>query len=192
LSNKTDSKKKLIIDKATGVFAAKGYKAVTMKDIVEACEISRGGLYLYYASTEEIFADVLLAEAADDGEKSHDNILEASPTELLLLFFKEQKQEILKKKNSLLCAKYEYAFFCKENGNTKTAKDNFEMAVVVLDNILKRGNNSGEFSCNDTLSTARSMMFAIEGMKTCAATFGMSEKKVDNELMFIMSHFVSE
>lgn len=192
MSNKTDSKKKLIIQKATEVFSAKGYKSVTMKDIVEACQISRGGLYLYYASTEEIFADVLAAQAQNESDKSHETILEATPTELLLLFFKEQKQEILRKKNSLLCAKYEYAFFCKENGNTKTAKDNFEMAVVVLDNILKRGNNSGEFVCVDTLSTARSMMFAIEGMKACAANFGISEKKVDNELMFIMSHFVNE
>ena len=29
-----------------------------MKDIVEACEISRGGLYLYFGSTAEIFLEV--------------------------------------------------------------------------------------------------------------------------------------
>lgn len=191
MSEKTDSKKKLIIDKATEVFAAKGFKAVTMKDIVEACQISRGGLYLYYASTEEIFSDVVAtADAENDSEKAVENILEAAASDLLLWFIKEQKQEILRKKNSLLCAKYEYAFFCKEKGDSKAAKNGFETAVAVLDNILKRGNNNGEFNCADTAATARSMMYAIEGMKSCAATFGISEKKVDIELMFMMKQFM--
>lgn len=191
MSEKTDSKKKLIIEKATEVFAAKGYKAVTMKDIVEACGISRGGLYLYYASTKDIFADVVAA-MDEDNEAPFDsnNILEAAAADLLLWFVKEQKQEILRKKNSLLCAKYEYAFFCKENGDSKDAKNSFETAVAVLDNILKRGNDSGEFSCDDTMATARSLMYVIEGMKACSATFGISEKKVDNELMFMMKQFM--
>lgn len=35
-------KKQLIIEKAAEVFAEKGFLKVTMKDIVEACGISRG------------------------------------------------------------------------------------------------------------------------------------------------------
>lgn len=191
MSEKTDSKKKLIIEKATEVFAAKGYKAVTMKDIVEACEISRGGLYLYYASTEDIFADVVATqETEEDSDKAMEKILEAGASELFLWFIKEQKKEILRKKNSLLIAKYEYAFKGKEQGDSKDAKSAFETAVTVLDNILKRGNDSGEFKCEDTLATARSMMYAIEGMKVSAATFGISEKKVDSELMFMMKQFI--
>ena len=58
MSVKTDQKKDLILKKAAEVFAKKGFKDVTMKDIVEACEISRGGLYLYYDNTKDIFADV--------------------------------------------------------------------------------------------------------------------------------------
>ena len=34
-----------------------------MKDIVEACEISRGGLYLYFESTDQILMEVLQVEA---------------------------------------------------------------------------------------------------------------------------------
>ena len=30
-----------------------------MKDIVEACDISRGGLYLYFENTSQIFMEVL-------------------------------------------------------------------------------------------------------------------------------------
>ena len=50
MSEKSVQKRNYIIEKAREVFSQKGYLTVTMKDIVEACEISRGGLYLYFDS----------------------------------------------------------------------------------------------------------------------------------------------
>lgn len=52
MGEKSVQKRKYILEKAREVFVEKGFKSVTMKDIVEACEISRGGLYLYFESTE--------------------------------------------------------------------------------------------------------------------------------------------
>lgn len=63
MGEKSVQKKKYILDTARKVFAEKGFKNVTMKDIVEACEISRGGLYLYFESTEQILMEVLQMEA---------------------------------------------------------------------------------------------------------------------------------
>ena len=57
MSEKSVQKKKYIIETARNVFMEKGFKAVTMKDIVEACEISRGGLYLYFQNTGELFEE---------------------------------------------------------------------------------------------------------------------------------------
>lgn len=192
MSEKTDSKKQLIIDKATEVFAAKGFKAVTMKDIVDACDISRGGLYLYYASTEEVFKDVIEAEenrAYSNNDFSH-MLANSAATDLLLWFLKEQKKEILKRRNSLIVAKYEYAFMNKANGNSKEATKSFETYVAILANIIERGNASGEFACIDPVSMACNMSYVIEGMKACSATFGLSEKKVDSELLFMMNQLV--
>ena len=62
MSDKSVQKKKHILDTARKVFQEKGYKQVTMKDIVDACEISRGGLYLYFSSTAEIFEEILHQE----------------------------------------------------------------------------------------------------------------------------------
>ena len=58
MGEKSELKREYILKKAKDVFAHKGYRTVTMKDIVEACDISRGGLYLYFGSTEEIFEGV--------------------------------------------------------------------------------------------------------------------------------------
>jgi AcrR family transcriptional regulator len=54
LSDKAERKKKLIRDTAREVFIRKGFNDVTMKDIAQTAGISRGGLYLYYSSTEEL------------------------------------------------------------------------------------------------------------------------------------------
>lgn len=194
MSDKTEQKKQMIIDKARDVFATRGFKNVTMKDIVDACEISRGGLYLYFNSTEELLLAVL--ESLENEEKHSDEYLgeklkEASSAELLLLFFKEQKRDILRKKNNLTIAKYEYAFLCRENGKTNTFKQKFDTAALVLEKLLERGNISGEFFCENPREEAGSIMFTIEGMKICARTMGISENRVDRELLFLMKKFMS-
>ncbi len=48
MGDKSVKKKKYIVETARKVFMEKGFRKVTMKDIVEACDISRGGLYLYF------------------------------------------------------------------------------------------------------------------------------------------------
>ena len=63
-----------------------------MKDIVEACDISRGGLYLYFSSTKELFEEVLLLEQEDTDDVFAKSIRkEAMPSDILALFLKEQK-----------------------------------------------------------------------------------------------------
>ena len=59
MGEKSVQKKRYIVEKAREVFVEKGFKKVTMKDIVEACDISRGGLYLYFENTSQIFMEVL-------------------------------------------------------------------------------------------------------------------------------------
>ena len=82
-----------------------------MKDIVEACEISRGGLYLYFASTAEIFMEVLKMESEEADDVFSDSITEdATAADILALFLKEQKKELLRKKSNLTIATYEYYF----------------------------------------------------------------------------------
>ncbi len=193
MSEKRDSKRRLIIENASNIFASKGFRAVTMKDIVEACGISRGGLYLYYNSVESIFLDVIKAMEEEE-EKRGQDIIErlrvAGSAELLLWFCKEQKKEILKRKSSLGVALYEYAFYCRQELKSNSIKLRFETAMQVLTRILERGVENGEFSCANPQAAAENMMYAIEGMKVCARTMGISEKKVDKELVYMMSQVI--
>ena len=68
MGKKAEQKKEYILEKAREVFIKKGYANVTMKDIVSACDISRGGLYLYFSSTKEIFLTLFRREARERTE----------------------------------------------------------------------------------------------------------------------------
>ena len=194
MSERAYSKKQHIIKAAREVFALKGFKDVTMKDIVEKAQISRGGLYLYYDSTESVFKDVLAMEGELEEENDNDGLVtsisDASAGDILMWFLREQKKEILKSRQSLSVAVYEYAFYCRDRKINSIAKTRFEAEVLALEKILIQGVRNGEFVCNDPKALATDMMFTIEGMKICSRTMGISEKKIDSELKIMLSRFV--
>ena len=73
-----------------------------------------------------------------------------------------------------------------------TMKKEMDKAVLVLQNILERGTEGGEFACFDPKNEAKDMMYAIEGMKVVSLTTGISEKKVDSEFLHMMERIVIE
>lgn len=188
MGEKSLQKKKYILETARKVFMKKGYKNVTMKDIVEACDISRGGLYLYFNSTAEIFREVLHMESEEADDVFSDSIREdATATEILALFLKEQKKELLSKKDNLAIATYEYYF-----GEDVPKKDNilkrqFDSAVKIIEKLIETGVENGEFYCEDCRSAARNIMFLLEGLKISAHTIGVTPEMVDRELLFILN-----
>lgn len=68
MGEKSIQKRKYILEKAREVFCQKGYRTVTMKEIVEACGISRGGLYLHFTNIKDLFEAVLAQEYTDAQE----------------------------------------------------------------------------------------------------------------------------
>ena len=188
MGEKSLQKKKYILETARKVFMEKGYKNVTMKDIVEACDISRGGLYLYFNSTAEIFREVMHMESEEADDVFSDSIREdATATEILALFLKEQKKELLSKKDNLAIATYEYYF-----GEDVPKKDNilkrqFDSAVKIIEKLIETGVENGEFYCEDCRSVARNIMFLLEGLKISAHTIGVTPEMVDRELLFILN-----
>ncbi len=187
MGEKSLQKKRFILETARKVFMEKGYKNVTMKDIVEACEISRGGLYLYFGSTAEIFTEVLKMETEEADDVFSDSITEdATAADILTLFLKEQKKELLRKKNNLTVATYEYYFGENVPKKDNILKKQFDSAVKIIEKLIEAGVENGEFYCEDCRGTARNIMFVLEGLKISAHTIGITAEMVDAELLFIL------
>ncbi len=193
MGERSAQKRQLIVDAARRVFAEKGYKDVTMTDIVEACGISRGGLYLYFDSTRELFLEVMRAEEgmADDvfsGQLAED----AAAVDVLMIFFREQKREILGKKGDLSMAVYEYCFAGGGGKEEPSFKRRFESGLRALERLIEAGIEDGSFYEVDVRAAARNIMYALEGLRICSRTMGLTEAAVDEELLALAGGLVAE
>lgn len=187
MGEKSIQKKKYILETARKVFMEKGFKKVTMKDIVEACEISRGGLYLYFESTNQIFMEVLKMESQEADDVFSDSITEdATAADILILFLKEQKKELLRKKDTLTQAIYEFYFEDEVPKKGNVLKKQFDSAVRIIEKLIETGNENGEFYCEDCKGAARNIMFVLEGLKISAQTIGITAEDVDREILYIL------
>lgn len=187
MGDKSARKKQLIIEKAREVFCKRGYKDVTMKDIVDACGISRGGLYLYFDSTRKLFLEVL--ESEQDSEDIFSGKISENSTaaEILVLFLVEQKKEILRKRNSLLKAIYEFYFEEKPDIKEDSYRKDFDSAVSVLQRVIELGATSGELVCDKPEEAAVNIMVMLEGLKVMSLTMGVSAELIDRQFIYILS-----
>ena len=190
MGERSVQKKQFILEKAREVFVERGFRNVTMKNIVDACEISRGGLYLYYANTEEIFLEVLAAESEKADDVFSESVGEdAAAAEILALFLKEQKKEILRSKKTLAAAAYEYAF---ANPKNTVLKKRFNAGVTMLEKLIRMGTENEEFYDVDARIAAKNIMYVLEGLKIASVTMGISGETIDNELYMLMQGLVIE
>ncbi len=187
MGEKSQQKKKYIIEKARQVFIEKGYRNVTMKDIIEACEISRGGLYLYFPSTQEIFLEVLKQEQESGDDVFSTQIGEDSTTvDILELFFAAQKAELLNSKENLTMAVYEYYFAHKPEGEDNFLRAQFEAAVQALAQLIEMGVDAGELYCEEPQTAAEEIMYALEGLKAGFLTMKVSEEEIDKQIEYLL------
>ncbi len=70
-----ESRKSAILKAARKLFFEKGFKPVTVDNIAQKAELSKGSVYLYFKSKEEIYTHILLT----DIEKFHRKIDELLP-----------------------------------------------------------------------------------------------------------------
>ena len=187
MGDKSIQKKKYILETARKVFMEKGFQKVTMKDIVEACEISRGGLYLSFESTSQIFREVLKLESQEADDVFSDSITEdATAADILILFLKEQKKELLKKGDTMTQAIYEFYFENKPGKKDNLLKKQFDSVVKIIEKLIEAGVENGEFYCEDCEGMARNIMYVLEGLKISAQTIGITSESVDKEILFIL------
>ena len=187
MGEKSEQKRKFILETARRVFVEKGFKNVTMKDIVEACKISRGGLYLYFENTSQIFLEVMKMESEEADDVFADSITEeATNADILFFFLQEQKKELLQKEDTLTQAVYEFYFQAQLSRKDNILKRQFDSAVRIIEKLIEAEVENGELFCDDCRGTARNIMFVLEGLKISAQTIGITAETVDREICFIL------
>ena len=108
---KRADKQRKILDAARRVFCRKGFLAVKMQDIINECGISRGGIYIYYASVDEVFLDVVKLRNAEGISSINKAVDAAEPFwDVFGAYMAKQKARLTNFENSLFRAYCEYIF----------------------------------------------------------------------------------
>lgn len=68
-SREDSAKRRQIIDGARAVFLADGFDAASMNEIARSAGVSKGTLYVYFASKEELFAALIREEKREQAEQ---------------------------------------------------------------------------------------------------------------------------
>lgn len=166
MSLRGDKTKQEIRDKAYQLFAEKGFKEVTMKDICERTGLSRGGLYRHYESTEQIFLEIV--NAFSDQQKNEvfakmeQHVPAAVILEELLLGYEREMND---SENSFSLAICEYYSNPAVPRPDNSVKRQYEVSKSTWTALINYGMGTKEFNRVDPESVFHIIVFAYQGVR---------------------------
>ncbi|NBB94490.1 MAG: TetR family transcriptional regulator [Planctomycetes bacterium] len=165
----TDDKKQnrrlAILDAAADVFADRGYATATCDEIAKRAAVSKGTLYNYFRSKQDLFTQLFLSSVAED-EATIDGVIAQPGTareklEAVLGYWFEQfsRYDDL---GRLVLEFWSTAAAEEEDGTfTQTLQDMYGRYRQRMTQIFKQGQSSGEFDLVYGPSMAASVVLAL-------------------------------
>jgi len=157
--NLVEERRRQLIDCAIQLFVKNGYEPTTMGDIARACGWSKGLMY-HYMSTKD---DILYLIAQDQAEGTiasfstlRDKCQRLSPTKALVSYINYYYGIVHRSQDYQVFLNQVAARLPREDRKILFDADRF--ALDVLDSILKRGVESGDFEMEDTTLMAHNIL----------------------------------
>ena len=163
--NLQEQRKKQILSAALQVLSEKGYEQSRMDDIVDQSELSKGAIYWYYKSKEEVYLSLVdywfSQYSAGVIEAMQEKKLASAKLKALFDFFLDQ----FKMNSSVFKVLVEFWRLAgiSTNFNLKLQKVYSEFLDYVI-YIIESGVSNGEFKNVNPRITALSIVINIEGI----------------------------
>lgn len=173
--------RQFIIEKSINLFSEKGYTAVTMKDICEKCQMSRGGVYRYFSSTKEIFIEMLDTDLNNNRSIVKENIKKKVPAKKIIdAYFHQEIESIFSENNGLHFAIHEFAF--AEPDQRESLNQRVKDSVNIIKMILAYGQETQEFKEFDRETVATHIIYFMDSLKTSSSILSMSKEMVKKQI----------
>ena len=185
MSKKGDLTKQHIKEQAIKLFARRGFKDVTMKDICEATNLSRGGLYLHYGSTRQIFSeivdDLMNAQSDEFSEKIGQGI---SAKEILLQVLERYKREMTDAQGSLSVAIYEF-FSADTSKQDNALLRQYQKSHSMWKRLLEYGIGRKELNAVDVDAVFDLIVFSYQGVRMYGTLMPIDERTPEHIMSLI-------
>lgn len=171
-----ESRKAHIIESAFTVFSEKGYSHTSIDDIALCAGTSKGGIYNYYKSKEEIFLEIAASRLT-----SRRALLDSIPKDEGIKVFLERYFKAvlgsLREEKHLMTAKFSFEFWAtvaRDSRLNTEAKRRYEHFKGDLLRILELGVKRGEFEPMDDIDgVAYVILSTLDGMMHTHAIMGI-------------------
>lgn len=160
-SNK-ESKKDLIADTALSCFIASGYGGTSVDEIVKASGVSKGGIYWYFKSKEDIFLYLIERWIKEWTKEYLSQIKETDTTvDKLTKYLNNHFEKIDTPISALLL---EFLLQSKEQETTDKLKNGTESSQWVLVQIMEDAIKKGEFRSFDPFILTQAFQAIFHGI----------------------------
>ena len=177
MGKKGEDTKKLIRERAAYLFAQKGFKNVTMKDICAATGLSRGGLYRHYDSTRQIFLEIIEAlMGAQDNELTEKMNAGLPASQILNEILERYRKEMLDNAASFSVAIYEFFSENYSNGQDNLLLKQYQYSVDMWNEFLSYGIKRGEFKTVDCIEVIDIILFSYQGVRMYSTIIPIDEQ----------------
>jgi len=160
----SEERKDQIMNAAEDVFARKGFSDARMDDIAEETGLSKGTLYLYYKSKDDLIISILDRIFQREFRVfEHLDLASMSATDAIWNFAETTSKDV-KMMMRLLPITYEFMGLAFRNKFVQKAfKAYFNRYMDILIPIIQHGIDTGEFRAADPKEIALAMGAIMEG-----------------------------
>jgi AcrR family transcriptional regulator len=142
-----EEKRSLILEGALHCFSEKGYQATTINDIVKYLNLSKGAIYTYFCSKEEIFIQLMEEQTqisyADFAQKFASLSSATAKLRYLFHYFRNSSFEFQRKLGKVYFEFWLYSTRKQELQSTMERR--YEHALSIVHAVIAEGKKSGEF-----------------------------------------------
>lgn len=157
-----ENRKLEILKAAETVFCQKGFEPTTMKDVVEISGMSRGGVYQYFSSTEEMLK-CILNERDDQFENKIQQLIQSNQPvwETIESILDGYNKESFHKISAVTYEYFVTGWRSEGMERIPYLLTRFNRARENYIKLLQKGVNSGEFSPEQPLHTIATFMINV-------------------------------
>jgi len=175
-----------ILDAACEVFCKKGFLAVTMQDIIDECGISRGGIYVYFSSVDEVFLELMKQRNKEKLSEINEAVHgPGSFEDILGDYMARQKKRLLNFERSLFRAYCEYIFSKPKAAVEAFRNIQYEKVRETILSILLLGVQQNVIRDENLNSLAEHIIVTIDGLSVLALAEALTERMVDQQLAIL-------
>ena len=175
MATKGERTRESILNAAYALFAKKGFKQVTMKDVCEVTNMSRGGLYSHFSSTSQLFEALLERITEKDALDFQEQMKRgASAIAILEEALKLMEEEMKHPEDSLSIAMYEYA----ETVDSEVMERLNKASKKKWKRLIRYGIERGEFQDVDASEIVNVILYSYQGVRMWSRILPMKPKTI--------------